>query len=540
MFRVVEKYRNLFKILLGLIALSFVTFGVTTFGASRNEYVTKIGDDEIEAREIRGLSNMYSAVPNAQTIAGIYAFLAEETYLSELALSKGYDHGAEGVRSFMEVNPMFRGEDGKFSPEAAGRFISNIYGTEERYVKATRRELRSNLMLSLALAGGFAPVSTAKADSDALLGQRDIAVFDPASLDEAKQSAQIDDKAVKAFYDANPKLFSEPKAVKVEWIELSTADIAKNEKVSDEEIDLKAAEIKKAMQNGAKKEDGKEDGKKEGKKDGKGQEEAQGNAKTGDGADADKPFDKEQIKTELALTKARKAFGSVREELSDVTFNTPTSFGPAVEKFGAHLRSSEGFVEEGNVPDSIPPVVAKAMFEEDADSKNNSEVLTDKETLYSFRVTESKPSRITPFEQAQGKARELVAQKAAVDFAQNYADAAADKLNAGTQTDDLKWARQGAMTLNEAIQAFSPETAYKIAFSFPAGKPIYISGQDKSGKRILLKLENFDASQVAANARQAVNLGLEEVRAAAQKQVLLQEAKKAVKEQPGNTKLADI
>lgn len=536
MFRVVEKYRNLFKILLGLIALSFVTFGVTTFGASRNEYVTKIGDDEIEAREIRGLSNMYSAVPNAQTIAGIYAFLAEETYLSELALSKGYDHGAEGVRSFMEVNPMFRGEDGKFSPEAAGRYISNIYGTEERYVNATRRELRSNLMHSLALAGGFAPVSTAKAGADALLGQRDIAVFDPASLDKARQSAQIDGKAVKAFYDANPKLFSEPKAVKVEWIELSAADIAKNEKVSDEEIDLKSAEIKKAMQNAEKK----EDGKKEGKKEVKGQHETQEKGKTGEGADADKPFDKEQIKTELALTKARKAFGSVREELSDVTFNTPTSFGPAVEKFGAHLRSSEGFVEEGNVPDSIPPVVAKAMFEEDADSKNNSEVLTDKETLYSFRVTESKPSRITPFEQAQGKARELVAQKAAVDFAQNYADAAADKLNAGTQTDDLKWARQGAMTLNEAIQAFSPETAYKIAFSFPAGKPIYISGQDKDGKRILLKLENFDASQVAANARQAVNLGLEEVRAAAQRQALLQEAKKAVKEQPGNTKLADI
>ena len=47
MFHTVEKYKTPAQILLGLIALTFVGFGVSTVAAPGSDFIVKIGDEKI-------------------------------------------------------------------------------------------------------------------------------------------------------------------------------------------------------------------------------------------------------------------------------------------------------------------------------------------------------------------------------------------------------------------------------------------------------------------------------------------------------------
>ncbi|WP_373823546.1 SurA N-terminal domain-containing protein, partial [Neisseria dentiae] len=51
MFVAVEKYKTPAKILLGLIALTFVGFGVSTVAAPGSDYIVKVGDQKVSENQ---------------------------------------------------------------------------------------------------------------------------------------------------------------------------------------------------------------------------------------------------------------------------------------------------------------------------------------------------------------------------------------------------------------------------------------------------------------------------------------------------------
>ncbi len=64
MFVAVEKYKTPAKILLGLIALTFVGFGVSTVAAPGSDYIVKVGGQKVSEHQLN------TAVQNMQAAGG--------------------------------------------------------------------------------------------------------------------------------------------------------------------------------------------------------------------------------------------------------------------------------------------------------------------------------------------------------------------------------------------------------------------------------------------------------------------------------------
>lgn len=89
MFDAIDKYRNVVKILLGLIALSFVTFGVHSFTHSGRDYIIVVGDEKITERDIRQAIQSNNLPSDENTRNQIYQSLLQQAYMINGAKKNG-------------------------------------------------------------------------------------------------------------------------------------------------------------------------------------------------------------------------------------------------------------------------------------------------------------------------------------------------------------------------------------------------------------------------------------------------------------------
>ena len=85
MFDVVEKHRGLFKILLALIALSFVTFTAHSFSQAGGDYIVDIGGVPVSKQEMDKLIRNNNLQPTPETQKQAYASLVNQAYILNAA-----------------------------------------------------------------------------------------------------------------------------------------------------------------------------------------------------------------------------------------------------------------------------------------------------------------------------------------------------------------------------------------------------------------------------------------------------------------------
>ena len=86
MFASIEKYNGPAKVLLGLIALTFVGFGVSTVAAPGSDYIAKVGDEKISDHALNvALQNAQAAGDNSGRDV-IFNSLLQRAYLTREAL----------------------------------------------------------------------------------------------------------------------------------------------------------------------------------------------------------------------------------------------------------------------------------------------------------------------------------------------------------------------------------------------------------------------------------------------------------------------
>ncbi|OGA64539.1 MAG: hypothetical protein A3G81_24325 [Betaproteobacteria bacterium RIFCSPLOWO2_12_FULL_65_14] len=252
MFNLVHKYKKVVVVILGLIALSFVFWGVenrVTRGSreavatvngmeiSLREFEDELRRQQDQMRELFGQNFDPAALNTPESRRLLLDSLIAQRLVAAAAVSSNIVVTDEMLRDTIASIPAFRGPDGNFSKAT----YESVLRTQNPPLSPAQFEGRLRYELSLgqlarAVGEAAIPSRTVSERLSALEAQR-------REISEARIPAQqflsrvkVDEAKVKAYYEANPAEFRTPERVKVEYAMLSADAIAAQETVSAQEV----------------------------------------------------------------------------------------------------------------------------------------------------------------------------------------------------------------------------------------------------------------------------------------------------------------
>lgn len=251
MFDLVQKYKRVIQVFLGLIALTFATWGIESYTRFRGgaDAAAVVNGSEISRRELDDeLRRRFGAqVPDVPELRNaVLEGLVSQRLVSLEAAKAFLTVGDEQLREAIASEPAFQ-ESGRFSKET----YENVLRSQNPPLSPAQFEARLRHDLSLqqlmrAVGNAAIPSRTVAQRLSALEAQK-------REVSEARIAAQqflpqvkIDDAKLKEYYDANPAEFRQPERLRAEYVMLSAEQLARQEQVS--EADLKAAYQKRVAQ----------------------------------------------------------------------------------------------------------------------------------------------------------------------------------------------------------------------------------------------------------------------------------------------------
>jgi peptidyl-prolyl cis-trans isomerase D len=253
MFDLVHKYKKLVTIILGLIAITFATWGIESYTSMRGgrDVVATVNGMDIPAREFgeelrfqqdqlrqlvgRNLDIAELDTPESRR-AVLERLIAQRLVASEAqkaSLTVSDQSLVEAIHSI----PAFRGADGNFSKST----YESVLRTQNPPL--TPAQFESRLRYDLTLAQLARAVGEAAIPSRTVTGRLAALEAQKREIAEARIPAQqflpqvkVDDAQAMAYYEANKDQFRTPERVKAEYVMLSAEAIAAQETVTPEEV----------------------------------------------------------------------------------------------------------------------------------------------------------------------------------------------------------------------------------------------------------------------------------------------------------------
>ena len=235
MFASIEKYNGPAKVLLGLIALTFVGFGVSTVAAPGSDYIAKVGDEKISDHALNvALQNAQAAGDNSGRDV-IFNSLLQRAYLIQGAKMMGISVSNEQIKQIIVDDPGFHDASGKFSQAMFSQYLSQRNMNEDQFVEEIRQQFALQNLMNLVQNGTLVSDAQAAQLVNLMQSERTIRSFTFSPQAFAAQ-VKITDAALKSYYDAHQANYTIPEAVKIEYVALSSQDLAAKQSVSEEEL----------------------------------------------------------------------------------------------------------------------------------------------------------------------------------------------------------------------------------------------------------------------------------------------------------------
>ncbi len=228
--------------ILGLIIIPFAFFGMSSyFTGDADLNVAEIDGTKISQNAYRRALDRILAGNIDPAIVGRPEFkqqvldgLIEQTLLANNVINQGYRIGDAELARLIQQAPEFQ-RNGVFDPQ----MYSIRLGQEGLNEQAFEERLRSRRVSSQIQTGFVDSMLVLPADQAAVarLWQQkrefDYVIIRPSKFSEA---ADVPDDDIKAYYESNPNRFTTPEQVRIEYIRLSVADLAKNYQPTEEEL----------------------------------------------------------------------------------------------------------------------------------------------------------------------------------------------------------------------------------------------------------------------------------------------------------------
>ena len=537
MFSAVEKYNGPAKIMLGLIALTFIGFGASTVAAPGSDYIVKVGDEKISTQNVQAAVREEGLESNQDALT----VLADRAYLYEGARAMGINVSLEQLKQVIMDDKGFQDENGRFNEQKFRNFLAQRGLTEDQLLEKLRHQFELQNVANLAANGNIVSSQQLERIAKLMQAEREIrtAVVDPRNF---AAGVKVDDAALKAYYDKDKSKYLIPKAVKFEYIELSAKTLADRQTVSEEEVKKAFAEqqssaqpkqevshIMFALTQGGDKAKIKAEAEKvlaEAKAApdnfaSLAQKYSQDTATAQSGGalgvvdkssalpeefkaaiaklnkgdialvestagfhvvritntQGQQSFDeaKASLEAELKQKKAQQALAQMRQTLSQTTFDFPDSLKAAAEKTGLPIQSHNEWLSRQNaVQQNIPAEWLEVLFSDEVfKKKHNSDVITVGDTSWVLRATETREESTPAFEQVKEQVRTAYVNSESAKAAMEQAKKLLAELQKGGKP-ELAWSEKETLSASDARLRLSPQALAALAKAHPTdGKPAY-------------------------------------------------------------------
>ena len=537
MFSAVEKYNGPAKIMLGLIALTFIGFGASTVAAPGSDYIVKVGDEKISTQNVQAAVREEGLESNQDALT----VLTDRAYLYEGARAMGINVSLEQLKQVIMDDKGFQDENGRFNEQKFRNFLAQSGLTEDQLIEKLRHQFELQNVANLAANGNIVSSQQLERIAKLMQAEREIrtAVVDPRNF---AAGVKVDDAALKAYYDKDKSKYLIPKAVKFEYIELSAKTLADRQTVSEEEVKKAFAEqqssaqpkqevshIMFALTQGGDKAKIKAEAEKvlaEAKAApdnfaALAQKYSQDTATAQSGGalgvvdkssalpeefkaaiaklnkgdialvestagfhvvritntQGQQTFDqaKASLEAELKQKKAQQALAQMRQTLSQTTFDFPDSLKAAAEKTGLPIQSHNEWLSRQNaVQQNIPAEWLEVLFSDEVfKKKHNSDVITVGDTSWVLRATETREESTPAFEQVKEQVRTAYVNSESAKAAMEQAKKLLAELQKGGKP-ELAWSEKETLSASDARLRLSPQALAALAKAHPTdGKPAY-------------------------------------------------------------------
>src|SRR5574341_711034 len=250
MFDFVQKYKLAIQIFLGLIAITFATWGIESYtrfrGAgdavasvngmeiSQREFVEQLRRQQEQMRRLFGGAVDAAALDSPEARRAVLDGMIEQRLIASEASRAHLFMTREAVIAAVQQTPEFQA-DGKFAPDKYAAFLAAQGFSDEGYVALLQSQIPLQRISGAVGATAIAPRSVA-ARLAAIEGQRREVSEARIGMQQFLPQIRIADAQLKAHYDAHQAEYRTPERVRAEYIVLSPDALAKQEPVKSEEV----------------------------------------------------------------------------------------------------------------------------------------------------------------------------------------------------------------------------------------------------------------------------------------------------------------
>ena len=253
MFDFVHKNKRIIQIFLGLIALTFATWGIESYTRMRGgrDTVATVNGLEISAREFddelrrrhdqlrQALGANYDPAifDTPELRRGLLESLVSQRLVASAANDARLTVTDEALVDSIHSIPAFKGPDGSFSKNTYESVLrqQNPPMSPPQFESRLRYELALTQLTRAVGEAAIASRTVAQRLGALEAQQREIAEH-RILAEQFLPQVKIDDAKVKAYYEANQAQFQTPERVKAEYVVLSAQAMAAQESVKPEEV----------------------------------------------------------------------------------------------------------------------------------------------------------------------------------------------------------------------------------------------------------------------------------------------------------------
>ena len=239
------------KILFGILVASFAIWGIGDIfrGAGKQSWVAKVGDEKISGTRLGNEYQRYLEQVRPMFQGKLDSELAKklgfpkqvlqrmvgQALFNQAAHDLGIKVSNKTVRTTIENEPNFRGPGGKFDEFVFRQALARAGYTEDTFVETLRGEVARNMLAGTVAASGAAPKKLAEALYKVRQEKRiadAITIADTAMPDPPEPDAA----ALAAYHKDNAAAFTAPEYRALTYITLTSADLAKDVEVSEDDV----------------------------------------------------------------------------------------------------------------------------------------------------------------------------------------------------------------------------------------------------------------------------------------------------------------
>ncbi len=459
MFEIVEKHRTLAQVLLGVIAVTFVGFGVGSIASPGSDYIAQVGNVKINTFQVNEI--VRSARSSGQDVdeQAVYQTLLQQAYLEAAAREAGVGQPSlEHIQKELMRDPQFQ-VNGQFSAEAFQNYLRLRGMSEEQFIEELRTQYLRQTMISLLAASNVVSDEQARRLLVLVEGERSLrsVAFEAKNYADKVTPTEAE---LQKYFEANKAKYALPLAVKLEYVELSVDELAKQQSVSEEEL-------QEAYQN------------------------------LNVGTEQKKPSLEEakaQLEEEIRRRKAGQVMATERDKLAQLAFEHADNLQKVAEAMQLPLQQHDTWLSRPEAEASqLPAAVQEAIFgEEVVERRHNSDVLDlGNGILRVVRATDVSKARDQNFNEAKEAVRKDYTAAESLKLAQAAATEALAKANRG-ELDGLNWSAPEKVGAAQMQQALGMDNFSAILKARPqAGKPGFAVAQLPEGA-LLLEIQSVD------------------------------------------------